>query len=242
MNNHNIQSFITNLIILRKMNGFSQTELSEKINVSLRKYQRLEAGEAEPTLSELHDLSHALTVDIVDLIGATKKCTRTVGLQEDDVLKITNENSKKFHDFFKNYFAAKYGYLEKPIHFDEIVMDKKFLDHELPLVISNYRQCFYNKRFAQNRFNKSTEVSLFIGQTNFDHNVILRHLNYVFKMPNNYFYFDMHKEFYANKISYNGVVGGVIKSANQLYIISTQIDSSDDHVLDLLKKSNSNLI
>lgn len=237
-----IQAFITNLIILRKMNGFSQTELSDKIKISLRKYQRLEAGEAEPTLSELHDLSHALTVDIVELIGATKKCTRTVGLKEEDLLKIKNENSKKFHDFFKNYFFAKYGNLESAISYEEIVMDKKFLEHELPLVISNYRHCFYNKKFAQEKFNKSSEVNLFIGNANADQNVLLKHLNYVFKMPESFYYFDFHKEFFANKNPYNGIVGGLIKNENNLFSIATKIDSTDDYVLDLLKRSNHQLL
>lgn len=242
MSRYHVQSFINNLIILRKMNGLSQTELSDKIGVSLRKYQRLEAGEAEPTLSELHNISHSLNVDIVELIGATKKCSRTVGLSENDLLNIKNENSKKFHDFFKNYFFAKYGDLDSPISFEEIVMDKKFLEHELPLVISNYRNCFYNKKFAQEKFNKSSEVNLFIGNATTDQNILLRHLNFVFKMPEKFYYFDFHKEFFANKNPYNGVVGGLIKNDNSLYSIATKIDTTDDYVLDLLKKSNATLI
>lgn len=46
----------------------------------------------------------------------------------------------------------------------------------------------------------------------------------VFRVLND---FDFHKEFFANKNPYNGIVGGLIKNENNLFSIATKIDSTD---------------
>ncbi|PMC37390.1 hypothetical protein CJ195_11575 [Bacillus sp. UMB0899] len=61
--------FQMNLKFYRELNGWSQEQLAEKINVSRPVITRLETGEQTPDLSYLLSLSNAFHVSIDHLIG-----------------------------------------------------------------------------------------------------------------------------------------------------------------------------
>ncbi|GAB2760069.1 serine hydrolase [Salinimicrobium soli] len=57
-----------NLIYQRKLKGFTQKDLSEKTNVTVRTIQRIEKGETEPHLQTVKLLATALEVEVDDLM------------------------------------------------------------------------------------------------------------------------------------------------------------------------------
>lgn len=62
------QSIAKNLLYHRKRRGYSQAELSEKTNVTIRTIQRIENEEVNPHLKTVKLLAAALDVDVDDLL------------------------------------------------------------------------------------------------------------------------------------------------------------------------------
>lgn len=62
------QSIGKNLIYQRKLKGFSQEELSEKTEVTIRTIQRIEKGDVNPHLQTIKLLAIALSIDVDDLL------------------------------------------------------------------------------------------------------------------------------------------------------------------------------
>ncbi|WP_111307845.1 helix-turn-helix domain-containing protein [Confluentibacter sediminis] len=62
------QSISENLIYQRKLNGYTQEDLSEKTSVGVRTIQRIEKGEVEPHLQTVKLLAVGLDIPVNDLI------------------------------------------------------------------------------------------------------------------------------------------------------------------------------
>ncbi|MDX1470845.1 MAG: serine hydrolase [Flavobacteriaceae bacterium] len=62
------QSIGNNLIYQRKLKGYSQQELSEKTQVTVRTIQRIEKGEVNPHLQTVKLLATALSIEVEDLM------------------------------------------------------------------------------------------------------------------------------------------------------------------------------
>ena len=61
-------SVASNLVYQRKLKGFTQKDLSEKTNVTVRTIQRIEKGETEPHLQTVKLLATALEIEVEDLL------------------------------------------------------------------------------------------------------------------------------------------------------------------------------
>ena len=57
-----------NLKDLRKKRGFSQNELAEKLNISERQYQRLEAGTSDGSIALWQNLKIILQSETLDYL------------------------------------------------------------------------------------------------------------------------------------------------------------------------------
>lgn len=62
------QSIAKNLVYQRKLKGFSQEELSEKTQVTIRTIQRIEKGDVSPHLQTVKLLATALEIEVGDLM------------------------------------------------------------------------------------------------------------------------------------------------------------------------------
>ncbi|MUP44725.1 DUF4870 domain-containing protein [Gramella sp. BOM4] len=61
-------SLASNLVYQRKLKGYTQKELSQKTNVTVRTIQRIEKGETEPHLQTVKLLATALEIEVEDLL------------------------------------------------------------------------------------------------------------------------------------------------------------------------------
>lgn len=61
------------IVQIRKTRGYSQEELSNKANISLRTLQRIEKGESEPRGHTLRAIAEVLEVPVEELMDFTKK-------------------------------------------------------------------------------------------------------------------------------------------------------------------------
>lgn len=72
--------FKDNLISLRKLNGFSQDELAEKIGVTRQTLSKYETGESLPDIEKCKLLAAVLDVSIDDLVNYDKEDSDNLGL------------------------------------------------------------------------------------------------------------------------------------------------------------------
>ena len=61
-------SIAKNLVYQRKLKGYSQEELSDKTQVTIRTIQRIEKGEVSPHLQTIKLLATALEIEVGDLL------------------------------------------------------------------------------------------------------------------------------------------------------------------------------
>ena len=72
--------FKDNLVSLRKMHGFSQDELSEKIGVSRQTLSKYETGESLPDIEKGKLLAEVLDVSLDDLVNYDRENSNDLGL------------------------------------------------------------------------------------------------------------------------------------------------------------------
>ena len=72
--------FKDNLVSLRKMHGFSQDELSEKIGVSRQTLSKYETGESLPDIEKCKLLAEVLDVSLDDLVNYDRENSNDLGL------------------------------------------------------------------------------------------------------------------------------------------------------------------
>ena len=53
---------------LRKLSGYTQQEMADKLNKSLSSYNRLERGETAMTINDIDKISHVFNIPIADLL------------------------------------------------------------------------------------------------------------------------------------------------------------------------------
>ncbi len=66
-----------NLILYRKLHGFTQAELAEAIGYSDKSVSKWERGEGTPDVYTLYQLSEIYGVTVSELIGQTKRSKST---------------------------------------------------------------------------------------------------------------------------------------------------------------------
>ena len=72
--------FKDNLVSLRKMHGFSQDELSEKIGISRQTLSKYETGESLPDIEKCKLLAEVLDVSLDDLVNYDRENSNDLGL------------------------------------------------------------------------------------------------------------------------------------------------------------------
>lgn len=72
--------FKENLVSMRKMHGYSQDELADRIGVSRQTLSKYETGESLPDIEKCRLLANALDVSIDDLVNYDKEDSSNLGL------------------------------------------------------------------------------------------------------------------------------------------------------------------
>ena len=72
--------FKDNLVSMRKMQGYSQDELADRIGVSRQTLSKYETGESLPDIEKCRLLANALDVSIDDLVNYDKEDSSNLGL------------------------------------------------------------------------------------------------------------------------------------------------------------------
>ena len=89
--------FKDNLVSARKMHGFSQDELAEKIGVSRQTLSKYETGESLPDIEKGKLLAEVLDVSLDDLVNYDRENSNNLGLgviQPGDNLIILGDESQ----------------------------------------------------------------------------------------------------------------------------------------------------
>ena len=71
------RSITENLLLYRRLHGFTQAQLAECLGYSDKSVSKWERGEAIPDIDVLYTLSEIYGVTVSELIGQTAKCRET---------------------------------------------------------------------------------------------------------------------------------------------------------------------
>ena len=71
------QTIAENLLLYRKLHGFTQSELAECLRYSDKSISKWERGEAVPDIGVLFTLSEIYGITVSELIGQSEKCKET---------------------------------------------------------------------------------------------------------------------------------------------------------------------
>ena len=94
---NSVTNFLMDFSVLLRMKreklSFSQFELSSKLGISLRTYQRIECGESEPSLSQVYKLAHILNFDVSEIFH--------YGQRASEETKLLNQSAHEIEELAK---------------------------------------------------------------------------------------------------------------------------------------------
>jgi len=127
----------------RKKHNLTQQQLADQCSLSIRKYQRLEAGEASPSFEDLIMIERSLKIDIQTLIQYDGKIADYQVLTPEKL-----EESKRGNQLRAFIQAIETPQLRACSNsfqvFNLITASKEFKDSSLPLVASELSLCVLN--------------------------------------------------------------------------------------------------
>ena len=87
----------------RSRRGISRNILAKKSGISLRYLAQLESGNANPTITILKNISHALNITLSDLIFVSDKKTSNLNFFENKLNKFSSLQIKKITDLINQF-------------------------------------------------------------------------------------------------------------------------------------------
>lgn len=131
-----LNRFKVQLKLLRLSTGLSQQELSKKLKVSLRSYQRLETGEATPSLDQLLAMTDIFQIKLDDFFHFTDENDSFIEVSEEELLSHSQGREYiKFADFVKQKVEAS-GETKGLVKFTQRLNEFQF--HNLSLSATDF--------------------------------------------------------------------------------------------------------
>lgn len=192
-------TFILNLVSLRKIKRLTQEDVANQTKISVRKYQRLESGEASPSLDDIYSLANVLGVEPGTLVNHSKECLITKEVNKEMILKEKDEHALEFLIFLENYFLPTYASVNsKGMGLDLLFKDPIFLNHKLALACTNFKANVYNKNHGHEKFGEAEQYTGFIGEDFQFPLSLVAHFNHILHMGESFYYFDSEKVLIKN--------------------------------------------
>ena len=142
-----IRLFRTNLVNFRKKNNYTQQNLAEKCHISIRKYQRLEAGETTPSFEDLIVLSKSLNLNIDKLLRYDGEIADYQTLTPE--LLEQSESGNQLKEFIHSINTDELSTCSNSFQiFNLIIQSPEFSQSPLPLVVSELTLCTLNPAAA----------------------------------------------------------------------------------------------
>jgi transcriptional regulator with XRE-family HTH domain len=150
-NKLNLERVIFKIKYNRAHCGISQAEMAKKLDMSHRKYQRIEALESTPTLDMLLETSQLLKIKFSELTSPSvpQEFPENLLVLSDDEESLKSKFlSLKESDYFD---LANNGEIEKIVagNLKDIMKLKTFTESEFPFYISNYNTTYMNESLRQ---------------------------------------------------------------------------------------------
>ncbi len=158
-NKLNLERVVFKIKYNRAHLGISQQEMAKKLDISHRKYQRIEALESSPSLEMLFSLSQILKIKFSEL--SSPEVPNFIP-ENFEILNLSEDSLKTIFESTKssNFFdLANNGEIESVINsnFQEILKLDSFMESNYPLYLSDYNTTYLNPslRKITNRPNDS---------------------------------------------------------------------------------------
>jgi HTH-type transcriptional regulator/antitoxin HipB len=124
--------YLDNIKRLRKANGITQLEMSERLGMAKNNYGKVESGVTEMTVSRLYAIAEILGVSVTALLGENTGVGKELAQLEENISNLKSENVflkrqldlvQQMFDGFKNVVTNQSASLEKLFDSDQVPMD-----------------------------------------------------------------------------------------------------------------------
>ncbi|GEM_PF-5904363 len=212
--------FQTNLYLLRKIKNYSQREMSAKINISFRTYQRLESGEAVPSLIDIYNLAKEFNLRPVDIIDLSHKSIPLVGTSLEEIEDRFGNSDYDAVSFIKDF---EYKYAKNLDLKKNNLMNVGFQSFDRPLLFSDFKLLMVNERFKKH-FGK-TKLNLAPEKIPSEKDLCsISFLNKVIKLQKSYFLFSFDGECRDPDDRRWQGFGKICKEGDSNYLILTRLN------------------
>ncbi len=162
--------FPVNLRELRKEKGLSQTEVAETLNISLRKYQRLESGEATPKLDEIYMFKQLFGVNFEQLLNNSRN--ELPGFFLEPLEKIDTNHMKLFRRSVNDISEHFRDIAEKRLRtLEPITKESEFQKSKLPLMMCDFQTVYQNEALIEYAKKHGVDVPVKCSSSSMWHSV-----------------------------------------------------------------------
>lgn len=131
-----------------------------------------------------------MEVETQTLINQANDCFHTFGTDRVKIQNDQDENAIDFLNFLDEYIVPTYGRANsKMINIDKFLNDINFINHNLPMAITNFKVNVHNKKYALAKYGKEEQFSGYIGESFPVPSILLAHFNRILSIQENYYYF-----------------------------------------------------
>tara|TARA_Y100000780_G_scaffold232582_1_gene267421 strand:- start:739 stop:1404 length:666 start_codon:yes stop_codon:yes gene_type:complete len=211
--------FQTNLYLLRKIKNYSQREMATRINISFRTYQRLESGEAVPSLIDIYNLSKEFDLSPVDIIDFSCKSIPLKEASYEEIEERFGITDYEVVSFIKDFEYKSARKLEVK---KNILSNEGFHEFSMPLMFSDFKFLTVNDRFKKSF--GATKLNLTPEKIPTEKDLCsLSFLNKVIKLQKNYFLYSFDGECRdPNELRWKGF-GKVCNQGESKYLILARL-------------------
>lgn len=183
---HKIKIFNMSVVTYRKMNGFSQQAIADYLDISFRKYQRIEHGQAEINVTELYKLADLYKLPISAFFDYLGEHFPTIEIDHNYFDRNSDQRIEDFRTTLEGYLLHKVRKIDRKLIEAELYKDDIFFDSDLPMAFTNFKSIFLNNSLLQ----KTNRVGLgrvCISKASLRPDLFLGHLKKILLLKSNYY-------------------------------------------------------
>lgn len=212
---------ILNVKHIRIQHGLSQSEMANSIHVSLRTYQRFEAGISELKLADLENISKHFKIEVAELFQFTPESSVNVKILNKDQIKEYKNHSNLFN------LAKEFDQFNGPIKdlFEFSKVNNIFQKRDCKKYISDFFHVMLNPAMDAFVEKEKTNSKLLTVEFRKEKSLTPPHLNHLTENIDHIEYFSNQSIYIFNQTDYLvTTIAKIHKQIDNSYFISGVIE------------------
>lgn len=181
-----LKIFNLSLITFRKINGHSQQYIADHLDMSFRKYQRIEHGQAEIQVSDLYKLALLYKISACEFIEGARDCYPTTEVDNNFFEKNCDANIETFKKTLDGYLIPFLAQDSQENKEALLLNNNKFMNNEISMAFTNFKGVILNQKLLAET-NRVGKNRVCVSKVSLNPYQFLGHLKKVILMDSNYY-------------------------------------------------------